>query len=95
LNDATDQADCHYRFARLAVDKAKLCPVNADAPNPPPRVAIVIARGDVILGWEFRTRWVNRGPGSIHALDYDHNVCLAKICSEFDQVDDPGRWLED
>jgi hypothetical protein len=77
------------------VDKAKLCPVNADAPNPPPRVAIVIARGDVILGWEFRTRWVNRGPGSIHALDYDHNVCLAKICSEFDQVDDPGRWLED
>jgi hypothetical protein len=46
-------------------------------------------------GTEFRTRWTNRGPGSIYALDYDHNVCLAKNCSEFDQVDDPGRWLED
>ena len=51
LNDATDQADPHFRFARLAVDKAKLCPIDADAPNPFPRVAIVIAKGGVILGW--------------------------------------------
>jgi len=46
-------------------------------------------------GAEFKTRWTNRGLGSIYALDYDHNVCVAKNCFEFDQVDDPGRWLED
>jgi len=46
-------------------------------------------------GTEFYTRWGDRGLGSIYALDYDHNVCLAKNCSDFDQVDDPGRWMED
>ena len=47
------------------------------------------------VGSEFKTRWTNRGPGSIYALDYENNVCLAKNCSAFDQVDDPGRWMED
>lgn len=46
-------------------------------------------------GLEFRTRWTNRGPRSIYALDYQHNVCVAKHCSNFDQVDEPGRWMED
>lgn len=46
-------------------------------------------------GAEFSTRWTNRGPGSIHALDYDHDVCIAKNCSQFHEVDDPGRWMED
>jgi pyrimidine deaminase RibD-like protein len=243
LNDALNQVDYHYEFARLAVDKAKLCLVDATASNPPPRVGIVIAMGDVILGWaakgiegkytkdgemhsfsaakqehaeqallaqlghidltgaaayitlepctkrkngiscadllvtvglstvyigncdpnpdvgalawerfhnagiavrdfpgdlrnearrdnaaffrkfrwshknggstsfdyeanggqrtlgragaEFHTKWTNRGPGSIYALDYAHNVCLAKHCATFDHVDDPGRWMED
>ena len=46
-------------------------------------------------GAEFYTRWSDQGPGSIYAVDYDHNVCLAKNCSDFDQIDDPGRWMED
>ncbi|MEN5198683.1 hypothetical protein ABE525_05615 [Pseudomonas wadenswilerensis] len=46
-------------------------------------------------GLEFKTSWGNRANGSIHALDYAHNVCLAKNCTEFCQIDDPGRWLED
>jgi diaminohydroxyphosphoribosylaminopyrimidine deaminase/5-amino-6-(5-phosphoribosylamino)uracil reductase len=54
--------------------------------------------GERILGKpgaEFRTRWSDRGNGSIYALDYEYNVCLAKHCTEFDHVDDPGRWMED
>lgn len=46
-------------------------------------------------GREFTTSWSNRGNGSIYALDYKHNVCLAKNCTEFSQIDDPGRWFED
>lgn len=34
----------------MAVDKAKLCPVNATK-NPMPRVAIVIGVGDHLIGW--------------------------------------------
>jgi pyrimidine deaminase RibD-like protein len=238
-----DEDGYHYEFARLAVDKAKLCPTDAAASNPLPRVGVVIARGNVILGWaakgiggecikngemhsfdaskqdhaeqtllkhlspvdltgaaayvtlepcikrkkgtscadlmvaaglstvyigncdpnpdigalawnrfhsagvtvcdfpgdlrnearkdnaaffrkfrwsnkdagktsfdyeanggqrtlgrvgaEFHTQWTERGLGSIYALDYAHNVCMAKHCSSFDQVDDPGRWMED
>jgi diaminohydroxyphosphoribosylaminopyrimidine deaminase/5-amino-6-(5-phosphoribosylamino)uracil reductase len=233
----------HYEFARLAVDKAKLCPAAADARNPPPRVAIGIARGADLLGWAakavggeyrvgtdlrhfmlnpnehaeqalltqlateelrdaivyvtlepctkrqtgpscadllvergireihiancdpnpdigalawktsfrhgvtvrdfpaelrnearrdnaaffdkfvvssshsgraafdynvndgervlgpaeraFRTCWKNRGVNSIWALDYRRNVSIAKNCTSFEQVDDPGRWFED
>jgi pyrimidine deaminase RibD-like protein len=44
---------------------------------------------------EFTTTWTNRGRGSIYALDYQNNVCVAKNCSDFDQIDDPGRWFED
>jgi diaminohydroxyphosphoribosylaminopyrimidine deaminase/5-amino-6-(5-phosphoribosylamino)uracil reductase len=54
--------------------------------------------GERILGpagYEFKTRWTNRGQGSIYALDYDNNVCIEKNCLAFDQVDDPGRWMED
>ncbi|RIJ01190.1 hypothetical protein DXK93_23025 [Achromobacter sp. K91] len=40
-----------YRFARLAVDKAKLSVVNPASANPPPRVGIVLARGDELIGW--------------------------------------------
>lgn len=40
-----------YLHARLAVDKAKLCPVNEHGSNPRPRVAIVIASKDAVLGW--------------------------------------------
>jgi pyrimidine deaminase RibD-like protein len=43
--------DPHYVFARLAVDKAKLCPVSLTTGNPAPRVAIVIARAGSLLGW--------------------------------------------
>lgn len=46
-------------------------------------------------GKEFTTRWTNRGRGSIYALDYDNNVCIAKNCTQFNQIDDPGRWFED
>ncbi|MDU9024549.1 hypothetical protein LOY64_29840 [Pseudomonas corrugata] len=46
-------------------------------------------------GREFKTSWTNRGNGTIYALDYARNVCLAKNCTEFSQIDDPGRWLED
>lgn len=48
-----------------------------------------------VAGMEFRTRWTNRGNGSIYALDNVFNVALAKNCTVFDQVDDPGRWFED
>jgi pyrimidine deaminase RibD-like protein len=41
----------NYDFARLAVDKAKLCPVNPSAKHAPPRVAVVIAEGTDLLGW--------------------------------------------
>jgi pyrimidine deaminase RibD-like protein len=233
----------HYELARLAVDKAKLCPVKADTTNPPPRVAIVIAREGELLGWaakgvggeyvnnsklngfiiedsehaeqalltrlkevdlagvialvtlepctrrkrglscaelivsrgirevhvgncdpnpdigalawriflkhgvrvrdfpadlrnearrdnaaffdkfivslsnsgnaafdysqnagerilgdrgrEFRTRWTPRGIDTIYALDYKNNVCIAKNCSSFSEIDDAGRWFED
>lgn len=54
--------------------------------------------GERILGprgREFKTRWTNRGLGTIYALDYENHVSLAKNCSEFDMVDDPGRWMED
>ena len=46
-------------------------------------------------GREFPTRWTNRGSGSIYALDYEHNVAVAKHCSFFAEIDDPGRWFED
>ncbi|MGO8732822.1 MAG: hypothetical protein ACLQVM_08505 [Terriglobia bacterium] len=46
-------------------------------------------------GREFATHWTERGEGSIYALDYQHNVCIAKNCSSFSEVDDPGRWFED
>lgn len=243
MQDDTDGADFHYECARLAVDKAKLGKIDIAISNPPPRVGIVIAKGDVILGWaakgaggeriscneahpfssnkhdhaeqallaelsgldltgatayvtlepctkrrkgvacaellqqagistvyigncdpnpdvgalawqrfhnagiavrdfpgdlrnearrdnaaffkkfrwshkeegstsfdyeangghralgrleaQFHTQWTTRGKGSIYALDYNHDVCLAKHCSTFDQVDDPGRWMED
>jgi hypothetical protein len=51
LSDMMDNDDYHYEFARLAVDKAKLCPTDAAASNPLPRGGIVIAKGNVILGW--------------------------------------------
>jgi len=41
----------HYRFARLAVDKAKLCSVDTSAKNVAPRVAIVIAVESELIGW--------------------------------------------
>ena len=240
----TDMDSIHYEFARLAVDKAKLCPVDPSSKNPLPRVAVVIADGDRLVGWyakghggevgqkpnvstiplvknahaeqallealdehdlskttayvtlepctkrkgkaaccanlivaagireihvgnidqnpdvgalawrtffaagikvcdfppdlrneaardnqaflskfrstpsiedgasfnytsnggervlgstgrEFRTRWAERGDGSIYALDYEHNVSIAKNCTAFEDVDDPGRWFED
>ncbi len=47
------------------------------------------------VGREFNTCWANRGNGSIYALDYARNVCLAKNCTEFAEIDDPSRWLED
>lgn len=236
--------DIHYKFARLAVDKAKLCPVDPSSKNPLPRVAVVIADGDRLVGWyakghggevaqgpnvitiplvknahaeqallealaqqdlstttayvtlepctkrkgktaccadllvaagikeihvgnidpnpdvgalawktffaegikvrdfppdlrneaardnqaflgkfrvtpsledgasfnynsnggervlgstgrEFKTRWTERGDGSIYALDYEHDVSIAKNCTAFEEVDDPGRWFED
>ncbi|WP_082055062.1 hypothetical protein [Cupriavidus basilensis] len=40
-----------YIFSRLAVDKAKLCPVDHQAQNPAPRVGIVLARGAELIGW--------------------------------------------
>lgn len=40
-----------YGFCRLAVDKAKACPVVATLPNPIPRVAVVVAAGAELLGW--------------------------------------------
>ncbi|RTD94155.1 hypothetical protein EJO68_10125 [Variovorax atrisoli] len=43
--------DPHYVFCRLAVDKAKLCVVSPTSSNPPPRVAVVFARGSKIIGW--------------------------------------------
>jgi diaminohydroxyphosphoribosylaminopyrimidine deaminase/5-amino-6-(5-phosphoribosylamino)uracil reductase len=46
-------------------------------------------------GREFQTKWGERGRNSIYALDYDNNVAIAKNCTAFDQVDDPGRWFED
>jgi pyrimidine deaminase RibD-like protein len=54
--------------------------------------------GERILGptaKQFCTRWTPRGHGTIWALDYDFNVCVAKHCNEFAQVDDPSRWFED
>lgn len=41
----------HYRFARLAVDKAKLCPADPKSTNEKPRVAIVIAVDEEWIGW--------------------------------------------
>jgi len=51
LNNTRDEDDYRYTFARLAVDKAKLCPDDSAASNPTPRVGIVIARRGVLLGW--------------------------------------------
>jgi len=28
-------------------------------------------------------------------VDYANNVSIAKHCSEFCRIDDPGRWFED
>ena len=41
----------HYTHSRTAVDKAKLCPIDTTRPNPPPRVAIVLADGERMIGW--------------------------------------------
>jgi pyrimidine deaminase RibD-like protein len=41
----------HYKHSRTAVDKAKLCPIDPTKPNPPPRVAIVLADGERMIGW--------------------------------------------
>src|ERR1700730_3287458 len=30
-----------------------------------------------------------------HALDYNNKVAVAKNCTKFHEVDDPGRWMED
>lgn len=46
----SEQDTPYYWFSRMAVDKAKLCPVSATK-NPMPRVAIVIASEDHLLGW--------------------------------------------
>jgi diaminohydroxyphosphoribosylaminopyrimidine deaminase / 5-amino-6-(5-phosphoribosylamino)uracil reductase len=54
--------------------------------------------GERILGLsgrEFITKWTIRAQGSIHALDYNNNVAVAKNCTKFHEVDDPGRWMED
>ena len=40
-----------YLFSRMAVDKAKLCQVDASGENPAPRVAIVLAKNQGLLGW--------------------------------------------
>ena len=47
------------------------------------------------VGKEFKTSWSNCGNGSIYALDHARNVCVAKNCTEFSEIDDPSRWLED
>lgn len=39
---------------------------------------------------EFITCWTMAGKGSIHAVDYEHNVALARYAGEFDEIDDPG-----
>lgn len=44
---------------------------------------------------KFPTKWGRRGDGSIYAYDSANNVAIAKNCTAFDQVDDPGRWFED
>ena len=41
----------HYQAARLAVDKAKLCPTDQNFNNPSPRVGIVLVKNGVLLGW--------------------------------------------
>ncbi len=55
-------------------------------------------RGDRILGEpgrQFRTHWSRRGDNAIWAYGDRDNVCVAKNCKTFSQIDDPGRWFED
>lgn len=40
-----------YRFCRLAVDAAKLCVIDTSNGNPTPKVGVVIAVNDQLLGW--------------------------------------------
>lgn len=54
--------------------------------------------GERVLGCkgrDFITRWSNRGPGTIYAIDHNFHVALAKNCTCFEQVDDPGSWFQD
>jgi pyrimidine deaminase RibD-like protein len=60
--------------------------------------AFDFTREDRILGQpgrQFRTHWSRRGDDTIWAYGDRDNVCIAKGCRTFDDVDDPGRWFED
>jgi pyrimidine deaminase RibD-like protein len=46
-------------------------------------------------GRQFRTKWSKRGDDSVHAYGDNDKVAIAKGCSDFASVDDPGRWFED
>jgi diaminohydroxyphosphoribosylaminopyrimidine deaminase/5-amino-6-(5-phosphoribosylamino)uracil reductase len=39
---------------------------------------------------DFETRWTPCSETAIYALDYAHNVALARYAKEFDEIDDPG-----
>ena len=62
-----------YKFARLAVDKAKLCSVNATSQNPPPRVGIVLEKNGVMLGW------AAKGHNGVYVIDgVEHSFKILK-----------------
>lgn len=85
MNGAGNRQDCHYDFARLAVDKAKLCPIDATSPNPVPRVAVVIAMGDRIVGWAAKGvggEFLNDGamhPFNVDIREHAEKALLAKL----------------
>jgi pyrimidine deaminase RibD-like protein len=46
-------------------------------------------------GKQFNTKWSRCNSGSVYAYDHKFDVCIAKNCKHFDQIDDPSRWFED
>jgi diaminohydroxyphosphoribosylaminopyrimidine deaminase/5-amino-6-(5-phosphoribosylamino)uracil reductase len=46
-------------------------------------------------GHTFATRWTARSATSIYALDYKHNVALAKHAKGFEDIDDPSALAFD
>ena len=46
-------------------------------------------------GHTFETRWTPRGADSIYALNYAHNVALAKHAQRFEDIDDPSALAFD